>query len=355
MRVTLPYNKTLDTHEMKKRYTLGFLLMAGTTMAQVPTNFGSNAGDGITYSTYNLIDHGVVSSVRFQAQNAISEGEGTWEFYTGDYMNNWRPYTADDTLSGFDAIIDPAIETASARYNSNYGGQTGKLPAIQAGYYYTCIIQDGTGDNKMSIIETDFEPVQISDITQVPTDPTTADDIVITVSLSNALTLSPGEHVFLRYSLDGFQTSDFLEVTNFSNGAGVFTIPGGSVPAGVTVAYYGIVTEEAVPVHETIDYFSLFFANNNGANYSFTVSAVTGIDEVQSEFGIAQTSTEVIVKNVDALSTIDLISMDGRLVSTNAVNGQTQVALSTQSLPVGIYTLVFRGNGTQKSAKIAVK
>lgn len=340
---------------MKKLYTFGLFLLAGTTMAQLPTNFGSNAADGINYATYNLINHGVVSSVRFQAQNSIAEGDGTWEFYTGDYMNNWRPYTADDTLSGFDAVIDPAIETASARYNSNYGGQTGKLPAIQAGYYYTCIIEDNAGDSKMSIIETDFNPVQISDITQIPTDPTTADDIVITVTLGNALALSPGEHVFLRYSLDGFTTSDFLEVTNFSNGSGVFTIPGGTVPPGITVTYYGLVTEEATPVHETIDYFTLFFANNSGANYAFTVSAVTGIDEVNSEFGIAQTASEVIVKNVNALSTVDLISMDGRLVSSNAVNGQTQVTISTQSLSTGIYTLVFKGNGLQKSAKIAVK
>ena len=65
---------------MKKLYTFGLMLLTGVAMAQVPTNFGTNAEDGIIYQTYNLIDHGVVSSVGFQAQNTVPEGQGTWEF-----------------------------------------------------------------------------------------------------------------------------------------------------------------------------------------------------------------------------------------------------------------------------------
>ena len=107
---------------MKTLFTFCLGLLTASVMAQVPTNFGSDAEDGITYQNYNLIDHGAVSSVRFMAQNAITEGVAKWEFYTGDYMDNWRPYTADDTLSSFDMMIDPSLETASARYNSNYGG-----------------------------------------------------------------------------------------------------------------------------------------------------------------------------------------------------------------------------------------
>lgn len=340
---------------MKKLYTFCFTLLSGAVLAQVPTNFGSNAGDGISYSVYNLIDHGTVSSVRFQAQNAMVDGAGTWEFFTGDYMNNWRPYFADDTLSGFDAVIDPSVETASARYNSNYGGQTGKLPAIQAGYYYTAIVQDGAGDNLMSIIETDFAPVAIDSVYHSPENPTENDAITVTVELDGALTLSPGEFVYIRSSIDGWATSQFSLISSFVNGVGSFTIPGNLIPAGVTVQYYALVTSAQVPDHATIDYFTLFFGNNSGNNYQFTVSAVTAINDFASEFGMIQTANEVIVKNVNDLSTVDLISMDGRSVSSNAVNGQTQVVISTQSLSAGIYTLVFRGNGVQKSAKIAVK
>jgi hypothetical protein len=340
---------------MKKLYTFCFALLSGAGLAQVPTNFGTNAGDGVTYSVYNLIDHGAVSSVRFQAQNSVAQGNATWEFFTGDYMNNWRPYFADDTLSGFNAVIDPAVETASARYNSNYGGQTGKLQAIQAGYYYTAIVQDGSGDNLMSILETNFAPVAIDTVYHSPENPTEADAITITVELDGALALSPGEFVYVRSSIDGWATSQFSLVSSFVNGVGSFTIPGNILPAGITVQYYVLVTATQLPAHATIDYFTLFFGNNSGANYEFTVSPFIGINDHGSEFSIVQNENAVLLKNVGEYNTIDLISMDGRLVSSNPVNGQTQLSISTQSLPSGAYLLVFNGNEGRKSARIALK
>lgn len=338
---------------MKKLSTLFFSLLTVAAVAQVPTNFGSNAEDGILYQTYNLIDHGTVSSVRFQAQNAIAEGDGTWEFYTGDYMNNWRPYTADDTLSGFDAIIDPSAETASARYNSNYGGETGKLPAVQAGYYYTAIVQTGAGDNFMSIIETDFSPVAIDTIIVSPENPTVQDNITITVQLDGAMMLSQGEHVFIRASADGYVSSFFFEITNFSNGVGTYTVPAGTIPAGTTINHYGLVTEESVPDAATIDYFTLFFANNGGNNFEFTVSAVTGIEDVEAEYGIIQSNKSIAVRNTDGIQTIELISIDGKLAANTAVTGGS-TSISTEGLAKGVYVLNLIGREKVESLKLFV-
>jgi hypothetical protein len=337
---------------MKTLYTFVLMLLTGAAMAQVPTNFGSNAEDGITYLEYNMIDHGTVSSVRFQAQNVIAEGDGTWEFYTDDYNFSWRPYFVDDTLSTYDAIIDPTAESASARYNAN-GGQTGKLPAVQAGYYYTAIVQTGAGDNFMSIIETDFAPVLIDTVYTTPTNPTETDNIVFTVELDGSMMLSPGEHVFLRSSVDGYATSQFVEVTNFSAGVGTFTVPGGTVPAGVTVNYYALVTEETVPDAATIDYYTLFFGNNSGNNYEFTVSAVTGIEDVNAEFGIVQSNGTITVKNTTDLNAIELISIDGRVVATSSVNGGV-ASLQTTELTKGIYVLNLIGNDNVQSVKLFV-
>ncbi|MBI1286006.1 MAG: T9SS type A sorting domain-containing protein [Flavobacteriales bacterium] len=339
---------------MKKIYTICLCFLAGSTLAQMPTNFGSNAADGISYQTYNLTDNGVVSSVRFQAQNAVAAGVGNWEFYTGDYMNNWRPYTSDDTLSGFNAVIDPTVETASARYNSNYGGQTGKLPAVQAGYYYTCIIQNGSSDNFMSIIETDFDPVVIDTVYNTPTNPTENDNIVVSVELLNAQTLSAGEHVFIRASTDGYATSQFMEVTNFSSGVGTIFIPSGMIPAGTTVNYYALVTAEAVPVHETVDYFTLNFGNNGGNNYGFTVSAVTGINEAQTDYRVLRSNGNITVQNLKDVQTVNLISMDGRLVATQSTNGRTTMDMSTSELAPGIYVLDLRGADFRKSMKLSI-
>lgn len=339
---------------MKKLYTIFIGLMTVSAVAQVPTNFGSNAEDGIIYQTYNLIDHGVVSSVRFQAQNSIPEGQGTWEFYTGNYNPVWRPYLPDDTLSGFDAIIDPSIETASARFNTNPpGGATGLLPAIQAGYYYTAIVQTGTGDNFMSIVETDFAPVAIDTIIVSPENPTVADNITVTVELDGAMMLSPGEHVFIRASVDGYVNSFFFEITNFTNGVGTYTVPAGTILAGTTVSHYGLVTNQAFPDAATIDYFTLFFENLGGANYEFTVSAVTGVEDVKAEYGIIQNNNTITVKNTDGVQAIELISIDGkRVASTSVAGGATSI--QTENLPSGIYILNLIGRDDAQSVKLYV-
>ena len=43
---------------------------------------------------------------------------------------------------------------------------------MQAGYYYTAIVQNGGVNNLMSIVETDFEPVAIDTIIVSPEIPT---------------------------------------------------------------------------------------------------------------------------------------------------------------------------------------
>jgi hypothetical protein len=340
---------------MKTLFTFCISLLTISAFAQVPTNFGSNAEDGISYQTYNLIDHGVVSSVRFQAQNSIPEGQGTWEFFTGSYNPVWRPYTTDDTLSGFDAIIDPSIETASARFNTNPpGGATGLLPAIQAGYYYTAIIQDGTGDNFMSIIETDFAPVAIDTVYNTPTEVFEGESVSFTVELDGANSLSPGEHVFVRWSTDDFATSNFTEITNFSSGVGQFSYPAGLLPVGTTFKYYALVTEEADPAAlDDVDYYTLFFANNEGNNYEFTISAVTGIEDIKAEYGIIQANGLITVRNTESLQSIELVSVDGKRAANVAVAGGS-TSISTDGLASGIYVLNLVGNDKLQSTKLFV-
>lgn len=341
---------------MKTLFTFCISLLTISAFAQVPTNFGSNAEDGIVYQNYNLIDHGVVSSVRFQAQNAIPEGIAVWEFYTDNYNQTWRPYTADDTLNSYDAIIDPSTETASARYNSFLGGgASGLLPAVQAGYYYTCIIgNNAAADNFMSIIETDFAPVAIDTVYNTPTEVFEGESVSFTVELDGANSLSPGEHVFVRWSTDDFATSNFTEVTNFSSGVGQFSYPAGLLPVGTTFKYYALVTEEADPAAlDDVDYYTLFFANNEGNNYEFTISAVTGIEDLKAGFGILQSNGMITVKNGQDLQSVELISIDGQRVANVAAAGGS-ISVSTEGLASGIYVLNLIGNDSLESVKMFV-
>lgn len=342
---------------MKKLYTLLFSIVAVSASAQMPTMFGTDAEDGQIYQEYTLIDHGAVSSVRFMAQNAIAEGDAEWNFFTGNYDPTWRPYLADDTLSGYNAVIDPSVESASARFNSAAGlgtGQPGRMPAVQAGYYYTAIIQNGTGDNFMSIVETDFAPVAIDTIIVSPENPTVQDDILITVQLDQAMMLSPGEHVFIRASVDGYATSFFFEITNFTNGVGTYTVPAGTVPAGTTVSHYGLVTNQSTPDATTIDYFTLFFENLGGTNYEFTVSGTTvGVEDAVLEYGITQANGQISVKNTADLKTIELISIDGKVVANTSVVGNSST-LNVANLRSGIYVLNLYGDVEMSSVKLFI-
>ena len=349
-------NKILNLHIMKTLYTLSFILFTGIAAAQVPTNFGSDAQDGITYSAYDLIDHGAVSSVRFMAQNAVAEGVAKWEFYTGDYMDNWRPWTADDTLNYLNVMINPAIETASARYNSNYGGGTGRLPAVQAGHYYTAIIGNAPAvDNFMSIIETEFDPVVIDTVYNTPVEPTEADDITLTVVLDGALTLAQTERVFIRASFNGWATSIFLQLGNFSNGVATVQVDAGTIPSGTTVEYYALVTYDNVtPAHTTIDYFTLYFGNNEGNNYSFDVSSLVGVEDPETEFGIIQNNEMITVEDLEGLSMINLISVDGKLISSQPVSSESGFGISTNDLPSGIYVLNLIGADINSSVKLFI-
>jgi hypothetical protein len=165
--------------------------------------------------------------------------------------------------------------------------------------------------------------------------------------------LSPGEHVFIRASVDGYVNSFFFEITNFTNGVGTYTVPAGTILAGTTVSHYGLVTNQAFPDAATIDYFTLFFENLGGANYEFTVSAVTGVEDVKAEYGIIQNNNTITVKNTDGVQTIELISIDGkRVASTSVVGGATSI--QTENLPSGIYILNLIGRDEAQSVKLYV-
>jgi hypothetical protein len=342
---------------MKTLFTFCISVLTLTAFAQVPTNFGTDAEDGILYQEYNLIDHGAVSSVRFQAQNAIPAGDAEWSFFTGNYDPTWRPYTADDTLSGFNSIIDPSVESASARYNSGLGiGEPGRLPEIQAGYFYTAIIENGTGNNSMSIVETDFAPVAIDTIIISPENPLFQDDITITVELDGAMMLSPGEHVFVRASLDGYLSSFFFEISNFSNGVGTGVIPGGTIPYSTVVSYYGLVTNQSTPDPTTVDYFTLFFENLGGLNYEFETFDVTvGIEDVAEQYGIIVRENVIEVRNTEDVQSIELVSLDGRVITTVAANGSGAASINTTELSAGTYIINLISATERASAKVFVQ
>ena len=253
---------------------IAVLLFALQTQAQTPTNLGTEVVNG-SYQSYALTDLCSFSQVRLQATTSGGGGSGAagarkWEFYTNGYADNWRPYTANLTIVGFNQQILPVGGTASGLYNGGFGGQSGLLPSVTANNYYTFNIEDAAGpiNHNMSVLETSYNPRSITSVTQSPA--LAAPDCrqtLVTANFSGAL--SVGEYAFVRYTTDNFATSTIIRISTANLATGTTTIP--SFPSGTVVKYYVFTSNQTTPTPANADMFTLNISNAACANFTYTV------------------------------------------------------------------------------------
>jgi hypothetical protein len=268
-----------------------------------PTVLGTQLANG-SYTTYDLALRGAVRAVKINATSGASSGARNWEFATGtaastNYSTNWRPYTSSQTLSGYNAQIDPASAAASARYNTSFGGASGLLPAVTNGNYYTVIVgQNATANNFMSILQTSFNPVSISSVTRDFTTPTNQQAPTVTANLSGSL--SSGEYIFIRYWTNASNSgSSNASLATMSGSGSTYTFQLPAIPANQTMSYYVFTTNNAAPSNSTVDYFTLNLNNNSNSNYTYTASGTTAF------------SMKFIDGTTSDWTSSDLISNDG--------------------------------------------
>ncbi|WP_162126239.1 beta strand repeat-containing protein [Flavobacterium phycosphaerae] len=259
-----------------------FLIFGFTQKAFAqPTVLGTQLVNG-GYSTNNLTLRGGASYVRLQATSGAASGTRNWEFATGNaastnYSTNWRPYASGKTLSGYNTYIDPSTAEASARYNTGFGGQSGLLPAVTSGSYYTFNVgTNGGGNNFMSVLETSYNPTAISSASQSPIASTVYTGQNVIVTLNAAAALNTGEYAYLRYTKDNFATST-LVAFSMSGNTGTATIPSSVNTLGANVAYYIFTSNQANYTNAAqADFFTLNLYNASGqnvggSNYTYTV------------------------------------------------------------------------------------
>ncbi|MFK8101221.1 MAG: T9SS type A sorting domain-containing protein [Saprospiraceae bacterium] len=260
---------------MRNLLLLFFLSFSIATLAQ-PTFIGTMLPNGL-YQTYNLTDLGAFQQVQMTATSSAGADARIWEFATGNYSDNWRPYTFPTTLSGFNKTINPATEAASARYNSGFGGASSFLPAITSGNTYTFNVTNYAGgvDQFMSLLETSFTPTTVSSVTASPAGDPNA-NVPVTLTATTATAPAVGENVILRYSTDDFSNSTLVQFA-FVGSMGTAQIPG--VPEGTVVKYYvysaplsaaAISAEVATNGEVANDMLTLNLNNNGGMPYEFT-------------------------------------------------------------------------------------
>jgi hypothetical protein len=203
----------------------------------------------------------------------------------------------------------------------------------------------------MNIIETDFDPVVMDTIFHSPENPTSSEMVTFTVVLDGALDISANEHVFIRYSIDGFATSSFAEIASFTAGLGTVTVP--AFPEDSTITYYALSTDQAVPMHEDIDFWTLYFGNNANQNYSFTIPIVTGIDDDEFDADLIIGDSRLTINNGPVNGQIELYDITGKQLSSTSFNGKLSMDLE---LTAGIYVArILDGNELVSTRKFVLK
>jgi hypothetical protein len=320
---------------MKKQLFLFAALAISLGLVAQPTVVGTSLIDG-SYATHDLAARGAVRSVRLEATS--TGGSRNWEFTTGsagspNYSTNWRPYISSQTLSSFDQKIDPSSAAASARYNTGFGGQSGLLPTITSGRFYTIIIgQNSSSNNFMSVLETEFEPVELSSVSHV----VGGIGASTTVNITTGSAPDADEELFVRYSTDGFTTSSFVQATG-SGTSWSAAIPNQTI--GVTVNYYVLSSENGITLsHDDVDYQTLELNNNSGSNYSFQQTQVANLaatgdcsgvwsdTDCWSNSTLPTSSDDILIRHnitLDSDATISSLTISSNTFSASDVNPRT--------------------------------
>ena len=157
---------------------------------------------------------------------------------------------------------------------SNQGWDKDMQSAVTKGNYYTFIVgENTTANNNMSVLETTYLPVTIVSVKSDPVGNVPVNmSVTITVTLNKAKGTS--EHVFVRWSNDGWATSAVIEVTSFNASfSGSIVIPAQTNPC--TVSYYAFTSNQVPASSDSIDFVTININNNDNLNYSYDVLATS--------------------------------------------------------------------------------
>ncbi|MBL0048363.1 MAG: T9SS type A sorting domain-containing protein [Bacteroidetes bacterium] len=257
---------------MKKNYNLlllvSCLLWSIMTNAQVYKLHAEYKNDW--YGNGYLMNEDIAGypSVTLQADTAADQ----FVIESDNGFNRWRKYGT----TGYDTAFPTVWYTLGI--TDNYFS----VPTKASSYYTTRIKNVGYASTNFVVMQTEYSPVNFAasnPVTQLPDMNSVSDlqPVDITVQLSSPP--SSQEKFFIRYSDDNFITSTIVAL-GFPGGAGttlaIGTIPG--FPTGTTIKYYAFSsTIEATQATLANDYdlITLKQSTNQGANYSYTVGAVT--------------------------------------------------------------------------------
>ncbi len=187
----------------------------------------------------------------------LTEGTYEWLFTSGPasnaFQNKWAGVT----------VVTDSLQTYTKEGSAN------NSITLENGKWYTMNWEDiGYADTRAIFMKTSGAPVHIISVS-VPGAVIPVAPVAIDMWLDHSA--SPEERIYIRYTTDGWATSAVSEAT-ITGITAVATIP--VFPEGTVVSYYALTTTKA-GLASDFDLYTIHLNNNEGANYTYTVSPAT--------------------------------------------------------------------------------
>ena len=149
----------------------------------------------------------------------------------------------------------------------SFGAGTNNSITLTNGMWYTVNFADsGYKSTNAVFMETSAQPVTITNVSDNYSG--AGNDVLVNITLSGAK--STEEHVFIRYTTDGWATSSFIEATGSGTDYSA-TIPGSDINGTADNSYYVMTTTFSSPTSDEADMETINLNNNSGTNYALPV------------------------------------------------------------------------------------
>lgn len=240
-----------------------FLNLSAATQ---PSNwFGDlTTSDNTAFIDATMYNRGsVVATNPLQAQ--ITKTDAKFLFLTAPGI--WSPKWVGSTTNYVRTKNERLTDGDAAFYYTEGGWDEDLEVAIVNGRYYTFVIGRTADDNNdISILETNYLPAQIENVSQDVY--IVEENQPVTVSVEFSAIFSTSEYGYLHYTTDNWTSSNLLALAHSTGNIYTATIPG--EPSDTEIKYQIRTTRTENPAIEDIDYLSLRVDNNYGGMYGYT-------------------------------------------------------------------------------------
>jgi hypothetical protein len=218
----------------------------------VLANPNQSAGGLLTKISTGQTRWQTIFSVNASGANLVG-GTYNWLFTSGPssnyYANKWAGVTV-------------AMNTLQS-YTFNTGSDNSIT--LVNGKWYTMNWEDlGYVSSRAIFMETSAAPVQITSVS-VPVD--VFENLPVIIQVTAGATPVAEEIVYVRYTTDGWATSQAL-IATMTGANGQVSIPG--QPSGTSVNYYAF-SSTVTSLIADFDLYTIHLNNNGGTNYTYTV------------------------------------------------------------------------------------